>query len=335
VIRAELLEQAGDAEAAAEEYRLALAADASCAVAEVGLGRLLVEADDLEASRRHLERARQLQPEARPIHDLLADVYRRLGETEAAAEEARQAATLAADVWLHDAFLEQVLDEDVSSAGYLERASRAEREQEPEKAEEYYHRLTELHPDDPSMMYNMGNMLFRHGKVSAAEPYLRRALEMDPSHVSAHIVLGSALIALGREEEGLSHFKDPVPLGPEHGVALNNLGIGLVKEDRPDLAAFFFRKALELEPDNTDTRYNLARFLAGQREVDEAMEHYLAILEVRPDSGPAHRDLAYSLTLRGRYREAWEHVHAARAVGESFPADFLQTLSSNLPDPGP
>ena len=334
VLLAEVLEQTGKAAAAADAYRNALALDPRCITAEFGLGRLRVEAGDLEGGLLHLERARALQQDARAVRAFLARVYHQLGRDEAARQEAKQAASLVADVRLHDPLADAIVEESVSTPGYLKRAARAERRQDPAAAEALYRTLVEMHPDDTSANYNMGNMLFRHGKLEQAEPFLRKAVRLDASHTSAHVILGSLLIAQGRDAQGVSHFEDPVVLRPEHTVLLNNLGTLLAREGRHEMAVYFLRRALEVAPGDASTHYNLGRSLANLGRFEDAILEFEAALAAGAVSGAVHRDLAYALVLVRRHADAWSHAHAAQDAGTALSPEFLQTLSQEMPDPG-
>jgi len=334
VLHAELLEQIGDYDAAADAYGRALALDPRCTAAEFGLGRLRVGADDLEGGVLHLESARALQEDARPIRAFLARVYHQLGREQAAREEAKQAATLVAGVRVHDALADAVVEEAVSTPGYLKRAARAERRQDPGAAEALYLTLVQMHPDDTSANYNMGNMLFRHGKLEQAEPFLRKAVQLDPSHSSAHVILGSLLIAQGKDAQGMSHFEDPVVLRPEHIILLNNMGTLLARQNRHEMAVYFLRRALDVAPGDASTHYNLGRSLANLGRFDEAVLEFEAALANGAGSGAVHRDLAYALLLVRRHADAWKHAHAARDAGATLSPQFLQTLSREMPEPG-
>ena len=334
VLRAELLEESGESVAAAEAYRKALTLEPRCTTAEFGLGRLRMEAEDPEGGLLHLERARALQGDARAVRAFLARVYHQLGRGQEARQEAKQAARLVADVSLHDPVADALVEESVSTPGYLKRAARAERRQEAQVAERLYRTLWEMRPEDASANYNMGNMLFRHGKLEQAEPFLRKAVDLDPLHTSAHVILGSLLVAQGRDAQGVKHFEDPVVLQPEHVTLLNNMGNLLARQDRHELAAYFLRRALEVAPDDASTHYNLGRSLANLGQFADAILEFDAALAAGGGSGAVHRDLAYALVLVRRHSDAWKHAQAARDAGTTLSPQFLQALTREMPEPG-
>jgi len=83
LLAAELLEGAGNAEQAMVRYRRALETAPDSALAELGIGRLLLRQGELDAAREHLERAAGLAPRAGPVRSELARLYTRQGDAEA------------------------------------------------------------------------------------------------------------------------------------------------------------------------------------------------------------------------------------------------------------
>ena len=94
-----------------------MAVDPSCVVAEFGLGRLKLNEDEREESLGHLERAKQLQPDAGAIRATLARLYRGLGDREKALAEAERARDLEPEVSLNDPVMAEVAEEAVSVVG--------------------------------------------------------------------------------------------------------------------------------------------------------------------------------------------------------------------------
>lgn len=335
LLRAELLEQAGEAEAAREHYRKAATLDSRCAPCELGLGRLALGAGHLEASRDHLERAAALQPGARAPHVLLVQVYRGLGEMDAARSAAQRVARLDGELLHNDPLMNEVVEEGVSVIGYHRRASVADSLGNQTKAEALYRTLLEAHPEDANGHYNLANLLARVGRADEAVLRYRRALEIAPDKNEARFNLANMFLNQGRLDEAEAEYRAALETWPEHSGVLTNLAIVLARQDRTAEAAPFYGRAVEADPQNPIAHHQLGQILARQGSVADAISHYRASLAVRPDSGPVHLDLAQALAVARDYAGAWRHLVAARETGVNPPREFVAFLRERVPGAAP
>ena len=168
VLAAELEELDNDPGAAVAFYRKAIEADASCAPAHFGVGRLVLT-DDADEAREHLERAAALAPSAGAVQATLARLYRRQGDREAALRSAALARTLHPEVPLDDPVMAAVGNEAESVVGLQTRAVEAEARGDVAGAEALLRRMIALRPDEPNLYYNLGNNLSRQGRLDEAE----------------------------------------------------------------------------------------------------------------------------------------------------------------------
>lgn len=86
ILQARLLEERGETGSARALYEKALELEPRSAAAAFGAGRLSLEEGDLEKARELLEQAAG-HDNAAPIHEALADLYRRLGDEDRARRE--------------------------------------------------------------------------------------------------------------------------------------------------------------------------------------------------------------------------------------------------------
>jgi len=94
----------------------------------------------------------------------------------------------------------------------------------------------------------------------AADAY-RLAGECDPDDPSVHFNLGNVLCALGRFDESIESFHEALHCDPLYPEAWNNLGHVFTEKRDLRSAAQAFRRALELVPDYDDAMHNLAGVL--------------------------------------------------------------------------
>ncbi|MDP9425431.1 MAG: tetratricopeptide repeat protein [Actinomycetota bacterium] len=89
---------------------------------------------------------------------------------------------------------------------------------------EMFRKLLDRDPENPMVLYSLGNELFKEGQHSEASKYLGRAVRNKPDYSVAYRTLGRALFELGEDEEAARVFAE----GRE--VALGNGDLQTAKE---------------------------------------------------------------------------------------------------------
>ena len=87
-----------------------------------------------------------------------------------------------------------------------------------------FRKLLERDPDNPMVLYSLGNELFKEGEYAEAREHLSRAVRNKPDYSVAYRTLGRALYELGEDDEAGRVFAE----GRE--VAQNNGDLQTVKE---------------------------------------------------------------------------------------------------------
>ena len=330
VLRAFLHEQAGAFGEAMASYRAALAVDPSCVVAEFGLGRLKLNEDEREESLGHLERAKQLQPDAGAIRATLARLYRRLGDREKALAEAERARDLEPEVGLNDPVMAEVAEEAVSVVGLQDRAGKLEERGESARAEALLRHVIELRPAEADLYYNLANNLSRQGRPEQAESLYRKTLELDPEHVSALINLG---ILHGQRRDLVEAdrlYQLALTIEPDHPAALSGLGNVTALKGQLVEAEELFRRSLDADPTRADTHYALAQVLVYLGRSSLAIEHLSEAVRRAPERGEIHLDLAVAYARQGDFGSAWKHIAEARSRGVEPPPELLRALPGDV-----
>lgn len=117
-----------------------------------------------------------------------------------------------------------------------------------------------------------------------AEAAYRRAIELDPSLANALTNLGNLMYRRGRLEDAENFYVRALQVDPEQPEAFYNLGFLLY--DRGDAAAAVlnFRRAVRSDPSFADAHFNLAMALSDLGSHDEARRHWETYLKLDPDS---------------------------------------------------
>lgn len=123
--------------------------------------------------------------------------------------------------------------------------------------------------EEPSIaaeiLYNLGVLRARDGRLDAARRAYERALDAAPRHGASHVNLGVLLARQGDTDGALRHLGEALEIDPENAEAHFNVGVVLDAMGRPQGALAAVRRAAELDPDNARIQDALGRLLAVQQ----------------------------------------------------------------------
>jgi tetratricopeptide (TPR) repeat protein len=137
------------------------------------------------------------------------------------------------------------------------RTPEAKPDEEPEGAEDWYERGSELEEVSPE---------------EAMAAY-RRALEIDPGLADAHVNLGRLLHESGRAAEAEQCYRLALATRPEDPTAAFNLGVALQDLGRLQEAAEAYENALAIDSALADAHYNLSGVYEKLGEPAAAFRH--------------------------------------------------------------
>lgn len=80
-----------------------------------------------------------------------------------------------------------------------------------------FRELLERDPDNPMILYSLGNELFKEGEYAEARDHLRRAVENKPDYSVAYRTLGRAHFDLGENAEARRVFADGREVAERNG----------------------------------------------------------------------------------------------------------------------
>ncbi|MBI5766968.1 MAG: tetratricopeptide repeat protein [Verrucomicrobia bacterium] len=182
------------------------------------------------------------------------------------------------------------------------------------EAKACYERALALQPRYPETHYNLGVALAQEGRGAAALASYAAALRFAPDYPEAHNNLGNALVRAGRPAEALPHFEEALRLKPDLAEAHNNLGNALLASGRADAAAERFRRALALKPIYPEAHYNLGNALAGVGRMAGALAQYREAIAQKPGYAAAHVNAGNASLQLERPADAIAHYEQALAL---------------------
>jgi tetratricopeptide (TPR) repeat protein len=165
-----------------------------------------------------------------------------------------------------------VLDFDVSSLrdDVVRVLKRSGRENEHRRAYEHYLQGCKLDEDERTW--------------DAAEAAYRRAVEFDPSLSNAFTNLGNLMFKRGRLADAEQSYARALKVDPEQPEAFYNLGFLLYDRGEIHKAIECFESALATDPSFADAHFNLAMAYQDLQQHDRARPHWEAYLKLDPNS---------------------------------------------------
>ena len=167
-----------------------------------------------------------------------------------------------------------------------------------------YQRALALQPTYPETHYNIGVALGSRGDDAGAVQSYLAALRWAPAYVEAHNNLGSALVRLDRWPEALPHFERALELRPDFAEARGNLGNALLQAGRREEAIEQLRWVVTRLPENAEGLYNLGNAVAAGGDMAEALRLYERALQIRPAYPAALVNAGNALLALGRLEPA-------------------------------
>jgi len=308
---------AGNAEAAAENYRKAVQSDPLDAKLHYNLSLALDRLADIEGERKELLRAVELDPRLALAQNQLGLLALQYGQQ--AEAEARFQKALSTD----PEFAEAQSNIGVLYSQQGKNAEAAARFQNAIKSDSKYSKA----------YVNYGLLLAQQGALPEAEQQLRTAIQVNNNDADAYGALGMLLAKAGRGEDALQCFRKAVVLQPASAQAHLNLGIALVDQfDRPG-GFKEFSEAARLDPNLAATHYNLGRFYFETGKYEDADRELETAARLQSDSAAT----LYFLALTAKQENQPERSNALleRVVGlQPDNADAQYLLGQNLEHSG-
>jgi Flp pilus assembly protein TadD len=153
-------------------------------------------------------------------------------------------------------------------------------------AEQFFRKVLAHDPCRTEAIVNLSNLLRASGQFDAAVALLIPAVAREPRSPELQLTLGSAWRERGDLEQAKLHYQAAMIARPDYAAALANLADLLCDEGRRDVARTLYDKAIKAEPNNAQARMNRAilHFLNG--DLKEGWRDYATRTEV-PGKVPA------------------------------------------------
>jgi len=279
-------------------------------------GDQALEQEDLEAARRHYERARRLAPEdPAPAVGL---VRVRLAKTglplsPAAAPDDRRLLELQREL---SAILKRSSD---YGPAYLEHGQIALMLGQASDALVSLERAAQLMPYDPDAHTALGVALLATGQRAAAAARLERAVALDPHSPDRLANWGAALLSTGRVRDAIRAYEQAVALAPDDPRASGDLGTAYLAANDPYRALPHLERAVKLAPQRATFLSNLGHAYQVLGRYDQAIATCRRALVEDDQLVEAWVNLAIAYAKQRRYDDADHALGRAHALAPDDP----------------
>ena len=184
----------------------------------------------------------------------------------------------------------------------------------------HFEQALALEPDDPKVLFALGNTACQMGQVGVAEQFYRRVLSQDPCRIEAIVNLSNLLRAGGQFDAAIALLIPAVAREPKNPEL--QLTLGSAWRERGDLerAKRHYQAALTYRPDYPLALANLADLLCDEGERDVARNLYDKALKAEPGNAQARLNRAILHFLDGNLKEAWRDYAARTDMPGKVPA---------------
>jgi len=201
------LQEAGQADQAAEEFSTALRFNPDSAKTHVSLATVLMGKGNLEEAQTHFDEALRIDPNNAEYHSGHVYLLEQLGRIEEAAAESEAAVRLAP----------KSAQARYSYGAFLEKHERLE------EAIAQYREALQADPRFVDAHIDLASALFAKGELQEAKAHYLEATGLDPKLAQPHNYLGKIFMQEGDAPQAIAQFEQALRLHPDFPEAEENL----------------------------------------------------------------------------------------------------------------
>ncbi len=285
----------GDWSGAMTHARSALALAPTHAGAHNLLGYALLQAGKADEAVAEFEAAtRTLRNDPAMIGNL-AQAYAAAGRHEDAHQAWRRAQRLAPEHWPYTMG---------AAVALAQQGRRVE-------AEKLLSRLSERHPRETAILYNLGNVRRELSKLPEAAASFRAALALVPEDMDIRLSLGAVLHGQSDFAAAEALYRECMAMQAQAIAPRLNLVSLLIDAGRFEEAETAARALIEMAPDLPDAHRLLGAALGHQGKLAQAISAFAATVQLAPNDALARRILGGTLAEAGRIVAGLRELAAA------------------------
>jgi len=174
------------------------------------------------------------------------------------------------------------------------------------EALDIYHTALDRAPEDPGLLLEFGNTVFRKGDYKTAISLFETLTKVRSDRIEGWNNLGIARSAAGEIEGAYDAFRRVLELEPENPGALLNMGNYLYEKREFEAAKNYFERACKARVDFPDAWFNLGNTLIELENFEEARQAFEKAIRYRREFPSALKNLGWIHEREQRFAEAKE-----------------------------
>lgn len=318
--RAQLLAKAGSSDEARSLLAGVVEQASGYAKARYHLGKLAVDAGDLDVGIEQLSQAVQLTPHYGAAHYALAAAYEAnnqadLATTHRALFEKHQRGAPPNS----DRFLTRVQDMRRSPQQAIIRAGRLSAAGKFAEAAAVFEELLVAQPDNVVAHTNLVGLYGQLGQIDKARAAYAAGVAVSPDVAPLQSNFGILMLREGDYDAALGAFDKAIEADPAIGSAHRYRGIALQRKGDSDAALTSFQKAFDVDPYDFQAGYLIGNSLIAKGQYDDAAASFERIVEPVSQRTPAYlRGLAMANFNAGDMDSAADALNRARVIAVDY-----------------
>ncbi|HUD71065.1 MAG TPA: tetratricopeptide repeat protein [Dongiaceae bacterium] len=305
--RGTTLLQAGKYEAAAEEFRKAIASGEDTGIARVNLGRTQYKMKDYDGAIATLEDHLRRKGASKDAENILGQIAFDRGRLDEAAEHYHRA--LATEPNFADARI---------GLGLL-----LDRQGRHDEALAEFRKVVAVDPDYAEGHNNIGVVLKAQGKIDEAATAFRRAIAADPTFAPAYSNLAQIEEGRGEMAEAERNFREALRREPGNVAVRTNFGVLLYMTGRFDAARTELERATAADPTYAAAWNNLGATCGRLGRTADEIAAYRKALALDPQAADLHHNLGLALAKSGETAEGESELRRALAIDAAYAPAWL------------
>jgi len=178
-------------------------------------------------------------------------------------------------------------------------------------ATQMFEKVRKVSPDNVRALVGMAECLREQYQFDEAVTLYRQALDHRPDDFKLQSEVGALFMQLGDFTSGMACLERALAIEPNHSEIWSNLARAAQQRGDTNKALECYVRLLELEPNDTFAAYAVGQIYLQRGDLDRALEFLQRTAEAKPGDGPVHAELARCLMQLGRRDEAGEVLQRA------------------------
>jgi tetratricopeptide (TPR) repeat protein len=266
---------------AIQKYEQALQHDPQNAHALYGLARVAFAKEDLDTTRKNLQRVLEVNPNFGEAYSLMVSVCRQQKDLECVSKNSKIAARFTEKTGMADPVYSELVTEGVSSIWYSFRGTQYFRNGDYDSAINEFKKALELRPNAQSYE-DLGNVLNAAGRYSEAAAHYRSALKTHPS-ADNYFNLGVVLARTAKYSEAIESFQQAIAKKPDFAEAYFNLAVVYAKGHRLQDVIENLQQAIRINPEYSEAHFYLGQTYVATKNRDAAIQELEILRKLNPE----------------------------------------------------